>query len=108
MSIHQLLGAAYTDLNLVVCSLNSNPINPKSLLTSFYNLLEKSILSRIRFHNLTHVYASLMLQQGENIKLISERLGHSSVKIRSDTYSHILPNIQQEASNRLANKLFNG
>ncbi|MCI2254816.1 site-specific integrase [Domibacillus sp. PGB-M46] len=102
------LGIAYTDNDLVICSSNGKPINPRNLLRSFYNLLEKSDLPKIRFHDLRHTHASLMLQQGENIKLISERLGHSSVKITLDTYSHVLPNMQQEASNRLANKLFNG
>ncbi|OAH59400.1 integrase [Domibacillus aminovorans] len=100
------LGAAYIDNDLVVCSANGKPINPRNLLRSFYNLLEKSSLPKIRFHDLRHTHASLMLQQGENIKLISERLGHSSIKITLDTYSHVLPNMQQEASNRLASKLF--
>ncbi|MFC9600197.1 site-specific integrase [Peribacillus butanolivorans] len=100
--------ASYKDNDLDVCSSNGKPINPRNLLRSFYNLIEKSKLPKIRFHDLRHTHASLMLQQGENIKLISERLGHSSVKITLDTYLHILPNMQQEASNRLADKLFNG
>ncbi|MCP3764619.1 site-specific integrase [Domibacillus sp. A3M-37] len=100
------LGSAYADHDLVVCSPNGNPINPRNLLRSFYNLLEKTNLPKIRFHDLRHTHASLMLQQGENIKLISERLGHSSVKITLDTYSHVLPNMQQDASDRLDQTIF--
>ncbi|MGG3449574.1 tyrosine-type recombinase/integrase [Domibacillus aminovorans] len=99
---------AYADYDLVVCTNKGKPINPRNLLRTFDNLITKANLPKIRFHDLRHTHASLMLQQGENIKLISERLGHSSVKITLDTYSHVLPNMQQEASNRLADKLFNG
>ncbi|MCM3787891.1 site-specific integrase [Domibacillus indicus] len=101
-------GNTYSDHDLVICTRKGKPINPRNLLRTFNNLISKANLSQVRFHDLRHTHASLMLQQGENIKLISERLGHSSVKITLDTYSHVLPNMQQEASNRLANKLFNG
>lgn len=60
-------GVAFKDHDLVICSPNGNPINPRNLLRSFYNLLEKSNLPKIRFHDLRHTHASLMLQQGENI-----------------------------------------
>lgn len=100
-------GIAYNDFDLVVCSSKGKPINPRNLLRTFNNLVTKANLPKIRFHDLRHTHASLMLQQGENIKLISERLGHSSVKITLDIYSHVLPNMQKDASNRLASQLFN-
>ncbi|HWO98442.1 MAG TPA: site-specific integrase [Bacillus sp. (in: firmicutes)] len=100
-------GSAYVDYDLVIATPQGKPVNPRSLLRVFDNLTVKANLSKIRFHDLRHTHASLMLQQGENIKLISERLGHSSVKVTLDTYSHILPNTQKEASNRLAQQLFN-
>ncbi|NRG46007.1 tyrosine-type recombinase/integrase [Bacillus sp. CRN 9] len=101
-------GNTYSNHDLVICTRKGKPINPRNLLRTFNNLISKANLSQIRFHDLRHTHASLLLQQGENIRLISERLGHSSVKITLDTYSHVLPNMQQEASNRLADKLFNG
>ncbi|WNS82402.1 site-specific integrase [Domibacillus sp. DTU_2020_1001157_1_SI_ALB_TIR_016] len=101
-------GPAYLNSDLIVCTSNGKPINPRNVLRTFYRLIAKANLPKIRFHDLRHTHASLMLQQGENIKLISERLDHSSVKITLDTYSHVLPNMQREASKRLANKLFNG
>ena len=100
-------GSVYNNYDLVVCTPTGKPINPRNLLRAFSNIITKANLPKIRFHDLRHTHASLMLQQGENIKLISERLGHSSVKITLDTYSHILPNTQQEASTRLAQQLFN-
>jgi len=51
----------------------------------------------VRLHDLRHTHASLMLQQGVNPKTVAERLGHSSVTITLDTYSHLLPGIQEEA-----------
>ncbi|MDR9796318.1 site-specific integrase [Aeribacillus pallidus] len=98
---------AYNNFDLVVCNSKGKPINPRNLLRSFNNLVTKANLPKIRFHDLRHTNASLILQQGKNIKLISERLGDSSVKITLDTYSHVLPNMQKEASHRLANQLFN-
>ncbi|MBU8967505.1 tyrosine-type recombinase/integrase [Bacillus altitudinis] len=100
-------GSAYGEYDLVACTNKGKPINPRNLLRTFDNIIKKASLPKIRFHDLRHTHASLMLQQGENIKLISERLGHSSVKITLDTYSHVLPNMQKEASNRLAQQLFN-
>ncbi|WP_432422501.1 tyrosine-type recombinase/integrase [Thermoanaerobacterium thermosaccharolyticum] len=51
----------------------------------------------MRFHDLRHTHATLLLLKGVNPKIVSERLGHSSVEITLDTYSHVLPDIQQEA-----------
>ncbi|PKB67013.1 MAG: hypothetical protein BZY81_05565 [SAR202 cluster bacterium Io17-Chloro-G4] len=57
-------------------------------------------LSNIRFHDLRHAHASLMLLTGADPKLISERLGHSSIAITMDIYAHILPGLQEEAAIR--------
>ena len=54
----------------------------------------------VRLHDLRHTHASLMLQQGVNPKTVAERLGHSSVTITLDTYSHLLPRIQEEAASK--------
>ena len=51
----------------------------------------------MRLHDLRHTHASLMLQQGVNPKTVEERIGYSSVTITLDTYSHLLPGIQEEA-----------
>jgi integrase len=52
-------------------------------------------------HDLRHTHATMLLIQGVNPKIVSERLGHASVKITLDLYSHLLPNMQEEAADKL-------
>jgi integrase len=64
-------------------------------------LLKRAKLPRIRFHDLQHTAASLLLLAGEHPKVVQERLGHSSIKVTMDTYSHVLPSMQRAAADRL-------
>ena len=57
-------------------------------------------LKVIRFHDARHSHASLMLKQGAHPKIVQERLGHSSISITLDTYSHVAPGLQEAAANR--------
>jgi integrase len=57
-------------------------------------VLRKADLRRIRFHDLRHTAATLMLLQGVNPKVVSEMLGHTTVEMTLDTYSHVLPTMQ--------------
>jgi integrase len=61
---------------------------------------------RIRFHDLRHTAATLMLAQGAHPKVVSERLGHPSVSITLDLYSHGVPSLQQDAAAKLGSLLF--
>ena len=63
-------------------------------------------LPQITFHDLRHTHATILLKHGENIKVIAERLGHTSVKITLDTYSHVLPSRTEHTANLLEN-IFN-
>ena len=54
-------------------------------------------LEGLRFHDLRHTHASLMLAEGVHLKVVSERLGHSSIAITADTYSHVQPTVQRGA-----------
>jgi integrase len=64
-------------------------------------LLAKAGLPRIRFHDLRHTAATLLLQQRVNPKIVSEMLGHASISITLDLYSHALPDIQQESADAM-------
>jgi integrase len=64
---------------------------------SFKPLLEKAGLPNIRFHDLRHTCATLLLTKGVHPKIVQEMLGHSTISITLDTYSHVLPNMQGEA-----------
>lgn len=94
-------GPLYQDHGLVFCSKVGTPLNPKSLVKRhFHPLLEKAGLPRIRFHDLRHTHATLLLAEGINVKVISERLGHTNAGFTIKTYTHVLPNMQKEAAEK--------
>lgn len=68
---------------------------------SFQPIMEKAGVPSIRFHDLRHTAATLLLGAGENPKVVSERLGHATVTITLDTYSHVLPTMQKAAAEKL-------
>jgi integrase len=74
----------------------------------FYPLLRRAELPRIRFHDLRHTAATLMLLKGVSAKVVSERLGHSSVAFTMDRYAHVLPSMQREAAEVMGEVLFGG
>jgi integrase len=92
------LGPTWQDIGLVFPSEVGTPMDAGNMLRqSFHPLLDKAGLPRIRFHDLRHTAATLLLQQGVHAKIVSEMLGHSSIGLTLDTYSHVLPDMQQQA-----------
>jgi integrase len=67
----------------------------------FHKCLDKAGLRRIRFHDLRHTFASLLIQNGESLTYVKEQLGHSSIKITVDVYGHLVPGANRQAVNRL-------
>jgi integrase len=100
-----LLGILYSDKNLVVCTQLGTQLLPRSLSKAWESLLKKIDVPRIKFHDLRHTSASLMLLQGIHQKVVSERLGHASIQLTLDTYSHLMPNMQKDAAMELDNLL---
>lgn len=96
-----LLGQEYNDFDLVICTRSGKPMIPRNFRKEFYNLTEKIGLPKIRFHDLRHTHATILIQQNVNVKLISERLGHAEIGTTLDTYSHVLPNMQKAVSDEL-------
>jgi integrase len=95
-------GDAWEDNDLVFPNRLGKPINPPNLLIrSFHPLLAKAKLPRVRFHDLRHTAASLLLDQGIHPKIVSEMLGHSTVSITLDLYSKITPSMQAQAADAL-------
>ena len=100
--LRELLGPAWKDYGLVVAEADGSPRNPDLLSWQYANWMKRHPhLPRIRFQDLRHTHATLLLLQGENPKVVSERLGHSSVQITLDVYSHVLPGMQEGAASRL-------
>jgi integrase len=91
------LGPKWHENDLVVAREDGSPVNPDSLSSAWRRLLRKHDLPPVRFHDLRHAHATLMLLQGVHPKVVSERLGHASVGITLDTYSHVLPSLQSQA-----------
>lgn len=93
--------------DLVFTSEIGGPLDARNLAQrSFNRLLKRADLPIIRFHDLRHTAATLMLLQGINAKIVSERLGHSSVGITLDRYSHVLPSMQRDAAQVIGKALF--
>lgn len=89
-------GNIYEDKNLVFAQETGNYVFPSAVNGLFLRYINQSGLPRIRFHDLRHTHATILLGMGVNPKIVSDRLGHSSVKITLDTYSHVLPSMQQD------------
>jgi len=71
----------------------------------FNKVLEDAGIARIRFHDLRHSGATILLSMGVNIKVVQEILGHSRVDMTLDVYSHVLPGMQEDAAVKMS-KLF--
>ena len=78
----------------------------RQLIQKFKAILRRSGLQDIRFHNLRHTYASLLIDQGGHPKYILPKMGHSSINITMDTYGHLINTVNWEASNRLDRAIF--
>lgn len=96
-----MLGQNYNDDDFVCCWDNGQPFRPDFITHAFTKVLKKLNLPHVRFHDLRHTHVTLLLQQDVHPKIVQERLGHSSISMTLDTYSHVLPNMQQEAANRI-------
>jgi len=83
---------------LVFTQEHSGPYEPVQISHAFSKLVSGSEFEGLRFHDLRHTAATLMLSQNVHPKIVSERLGHASVHITLDTYSHVLPHLQDEAA----------
>lgn len=102
------LGSSWGALDLVFCSETGSPLQiPNITYRYFRPILEKAELPRIRLYDLRHSCATLLLMADEHPKVVSERLGHSTIVLTLDTYSHVLPTMQQQATERLERLLYN-
>jgi integrase len=86
---------------LVFHTKNGTPIGPRNLTTYFKHDLEQAGLPEIRFHDLRHTAATLMLTAGVHPKVVQETLGHSQIGLTLDTYSHVLPVMQKDAADKM-------
>ncbi len=91
----------WVENNLVFPTGRGTPMTARNLIREFHVLLEKAGLPKIRFHDLRHTSATLLLLAGVHPKIVQERLGHSKIDMTLDTYSHVVPDIQKEAAQKM-------
>lgn len=101
------LGGEYKDNDLVCCYSDGSVIQPKNFSKKFAYFLRKNGLKHIRLYDLRHTNATLMLEYGVPAKVASQRLGHSSINITMDLYSHVTTNMQKEVAEKIENGIFN-
>jgi integrase len=102
------LGSEWQDNGLVFTTSLGSPLNISNLTAKHFKpaLKRAGLPNTIRLYDLRHTCATLLLGAGENPKVVSERLGHASITLTLDVYSHVLPDMQKAASDKLENLLF--
>jgi integrase len=93
------VGSLWSENGLIFASETGDPLDRRAVTTlKFKPLLKHAGLPEIRFHDLRHTCATLLLTRNVNPKIVSEMLGHASIAITLDTYSHVLPNMRDQAA----------
>ncbi len=97
---HKMQGIPSNDNDLIFSSAEGRPLLPNSVTHAWIKLVHRAGLKYIRLHDCRHTHASLLLKQGIHPKIVQERLGHSSIQITLDTYSHVAPGLQEAAAQK--------
>jgi integrase len=90
---------------LVFTDEDGSPLIPQRITHRFRRLVRRLPLPTIRLHDLRHTHATLLLQAGVPVKVVSERLGHATVALTLDTYAHVLPAMDADAADRFGDLL---
>lgn len=96
------VGEGYTDKGLVFADATGAPLRPDAVSKRFASRVRNAGVPAIRFHDLRHTHASRLLAAGVHPKIVQERLGHSSIAITLDIYSHVLVGLQADAARAVA------
>ena len=100
------VGSLWRENGLIFASEVGEPLDRREISTRrFKPLLERAGLPRVRFHDLRHTCATLLLSKNVNPKIVSEMLGHATIAITLDTYSHVLPTMQESAAKAMEEAL---
>ncbi|MFC2059011.1 tyrosine-type recombinase/integrase [Chloroflexota bacterium] len=99
-TLRAMIGKHIEDSDLVFSQVDGRPLLPDTITHAWIKLVRRVGLKGIRLHDARHSHASLMLKQGTHPKIVQERLGHASIQITLDTYSHVTPGLQEAAATR--------
>ena len=95
----EIFGQKYQDNNLVVCTEKGTIQDPRNVLRVLKRLCETAKVTKIRFHDIRHTHASILIAENVDIVKVANRLGHSKAKTTLDYYAHLIPNDQDEVAN---------
>ncbi|MBN2074339.1 MAG: site-specific integrase, partial [Dehalococcoidales bacterium] len=104
-AIRAEVGKPISDNDLVFSTPDGNPWRPNTITRAWHDMAVKAGVKPIRLHDARHTHASLMLKQGIHPKIVQERLGHSTIAMTLDIYSHVTPGLQQAAAESFENLL---
>lgn len=90
-------------INLFSVLRTGTPLEPRNLMRSFYRLSMKAGIRGASFHCMRHTFATRALEAGINSKVVQEILGHSTISMTLDTYSHVMPDSKKDAAAKLNN-----
>lgn len=97
----ETIGLEYQHHNLIFASKTGQPIEPRNLNRKFYKLIDKAGIQNINLHGLRHSFATRLLEEKEPAKVVQELLGHKSIQITLDTYSHVSDELKREAIQKI-------
>jgi integrase len=100
------LGPDYQDGDLVFCREDGTPMNPDRLLDTFRAIAKRAGVRRVRLHDLRHGFATRALEAGVPAKVVQDILGHSSITMTLDLYSHAVPSMQKDATALVAGLIY--
>ncbi len=100
------MGAGWTDLGLVFCRVDGAPLHPERFTRSFSDRVRQLGLPKIRLHDMRHGWATMALSAGVHPKVVQERLGHSSIGVTLDIYSHVTAGLHGDAAETVAALVF--
>jgi integrase len=97
-----LAGSQWKDSDLAFTNVRGGPLEPITLHRDYKRMLKAAKLpTKVRFHDLRHTAASLLLAEGVHLRVIMELLGHSSISLTANTYAHVMPAAMRDVADRM-------
>lgn len=90
------MGTLFADKDLVICTSTGSPQDPRNVVRVMKRIVKTAKVPNIRFHDIRHTHASILISTGIDIVKISKRLGHANPKITLEFYAHLLPNTDND------------
>jgi len=94
-------GTRWRETGLIFANRSGGPIQARRVIEQFHQALEQAGIRRIRFHDLRHSCATLLLVQGVSPRVVMDVLGHSEIALTMNAYSHVVPELQRDAAERM-------